>query len=285
MDDALLDSRLKTLIFTCKETGNTKKVAVVSFILLSNQVDEIGIKLGMRPRKKESNEKIHEYLTLLNSIFESNLKVRVFQEEDIGQIKQCETLFLRSRGDIPLSYTRMILEIYYDLRKLEVPNLHEALDLERLETTGFGFASLLSPQARKKKRDDNNLRPLILQKIKEKQASIQKQMESNFNAHQLETAIYLNTVKNSLNEKNKRKIIFNGALKDNISYQMSIEEVFKYLVLGVIFILFSLGIVILIEMSMIPSITSYLNSWSFCLFGGVGFLILIYLKYHRKKGG
>lgn len=282
MDDALLDSKLKTLIHACKETGNVKKVAVVSFILLSNQVDEIGIKLGMRPRKKDSNEKIHEYLTLINSIFESNLKVRVFQEEDIGQIRQCETLFLRRRGDIPLSYAKIILEIYYDLRKLEVPNLHEALDVERLETPELGLASFLTSPIKKRKRNDGNLRPLILQKIKEKQASIQKQMESNFNGHRLETTIYLNTVKTSLDDKNKGKIIINGALKDNISYQMSIEEVFKYLIFGVISILLSLGIVILIEMRMIPSITSYLNSWSFCLFGGVAVLVLIYLKYLRK---
>ena len=44
MSERLLDLKLKRLIQLCKETGNYKKLAVVSFVLVSNMVDEIGIK-------------------------------------------------------------------------------------------------------------------------------------------------------------------------------------------------------------------------------------------------
>jgi hypothetical protein len=58
MNEQLLDLKLKRLIQLCKETHNYKKLAVVSFVLTSNAVDEIGIKLGMRSREKSAGEKI-----------------------------------------------------------------------------------------------------------------------------------------------------------------------------------------------------------------------------------
>ena len=69
MNYSVLDSKLKTLIKVCKETGNYKKLGVVSFILTSNILDEIGLKLGIRPRKrnKSSEEHIFRYMELINS--------------------------------------------------------------------------------------------------------------------------------------------------------------------------------------------------------------------------
>ena len=69
MNYSIIDSKLKTLIVMCKETGNRKKLAVVSFILVSNILDEIGIKLGIRPRKKNKTpeEHIFRYMQLIKS--------------------------------------------------------------------------------------------------------------------------------------------------------------------------------------------------------------------------
>ena len=52
----ILDMKLKNLIFVCKQTGNYKKLAVVGFTLISNLVDEISLKLGIRPRNKDKGE-------------------------------------------------------------------------------------------------------------------------------------------------------------------------------------------------------------------------------------
>ncbi len=79
MSERLLDVKLKRLIQLCKETGNYKKLAVVSFVLVSNAVDEIGIKLGMRTRERGSGENIFEYMKLVNNIFALNFNVSVFK--------------------------------------------------------------------------------------------------------------------------------------------------------------------------------------------------------------
>ena len=74
MSSEISDVKLKSLIQVCKETGNTKKLAVVSFILTSNQVDKIGLTLGFRKRNKSVGETLDEYMTLLNKIFQKNLQ-------------------------------------------------------------------------------------------------------------------------------------------------------------------------------------------------------------------
>ncbi|MFX1502763.1 MAG: hypothetical protein ACFFDH_17510, partial [Promethearchaeota archaeon] len=66
MNLSIIDAKLKNLIQVCKETENYKKLAVTSFILTSNMVNEIGIQLGVRPRNKVSGETIFEYMGLIN---------------------------------------------------------------------------------------------------------------------------------------------------------------------------------------------------------------------------
>ncbi len=80
MNYSLVDSKLKSLIRVCKKTGNDKKLAVVSFILTSNLLDEIGIKLGIRPRDKDIDETIFRYMTLINSVLKMNLKIVLFRD-------------------------------------------------------------------------------------------------------------------------------------------------------------------------------------------------------------
>ena len=235
MNYSVVDAKLKNLIQICKETRNFKKLAVVSFILTSNKVDEVGIKLGIRQRKRLSGEKLFEYMELINKIFEGNLRVTIFQNNHIEKIRECELLFLRNKGNIPYDYIRTMFHAYYELRKLEVPNLHKSMRSDSfLESSQFGFFSFLSPRTHKRK-DSSTLKPLILQKIKEKELTIQDNLKNNFNSQQLETAIYLKTVRSSLASEKKSKIAIHGALKDNINYQKSIEDVYKFFILGILF--------------------------------------------------
>ncbi|MFX0135494.1 MAG: hypothetical protein ACFFDN_17755 [Candidatus Hodarchaeota archaeon] len=125
MNFSVIDAKLKNLIQVCRETGNFKKLAVVSFILTSNKVDEIGIKLGIRHRNRSSGEKLFEYMELINKFFEDNLKISIFQNNYIEEIRDCELLFLRNKGIIPYDYIKTMFHTYYELRKLEVPNLHK----------------------------------------------------------------------------------------------------------------------------------------------------------------
>ncbi len=285
MSDTVLDLKIKSLIQVCKETRNNKKLSVVSFILTSNKLDEIGIKLGIRKRNKKSGEKIFEYMTLINDIFDQNLKIRIIAKELIEVVKKCELLFLRNKGVIPYDYIKSMYHVYYEMRKLEVPNLHNSLIKDIfLESSQLGFFSYLSPHIKRKQNEQNILKPLIIQKIKEKELFIKRELEHSFNSQLFEDAIQLHSVKNSLTKRRKNKIIVQGSLKQNLSYQKSIEDIFKYLVLGLIILLFLLGSIILIEVMYLPTEISGLSSWSFFFLGPAAILILIYIRFFKREG-
>ena len=79
-------------------------------------------------------------------------------------------------------------------------------------------------------------------------------------------------------------MVIQGALKDNISYQESLSELFGYIIIGVILTLLSVGLLILFEMSSFPIITPFIDSWVIYLFIGIIVLIFLYIKF-AKKGG
>lgn len=286
MNNSVLDAKLKNLIQVCKETGNFKKLVVVSFILTSNKVDEVGIKLGIRQRNRVSGEKLFEYMELINRIFENNLKILIFRKEHIEKIRECELLFLRNKGNIPYEYIKTMFHTYYELRKLEVPNLHKSLEHDAfLESSQLGAISFLSPRRRRKQNDSGTLKPLIVQKINERQTDLQHSLQNRLDSQKLETAIYLRSIKNSFIHGKKGKIAIHGALKDNLQYQGSIESIWGYLIIGLILLLGSLGIVILIELNFIHIFSSELNSLVLYLFVGTALLVLTYIKYFRKEKG
>ena len=130
-----MDMKLKTLIHACKQTGNYKKLAVVGFILVSNTIDEIALKLGTRPRNKEKKETLLKYMNVVNEIFENNLQVQIFQDEVVETVKEVELLFHSKRGDLPFDYVRKIIDAYYELRKVKVPNVYKNL-------TGEGYLTI-----------------------------------------------------------------------------------------------------------------------------------------------
>ncbi|MFX1568866.1 MAG: hypothetical protein ACFFCV_10935, partial [Promethearchaeota archaeon] len=279
------DMKLKTLIQVCKETKNTKKLAVVSFILTSNQLDEIGIKLGYRKRDKNLGETLLEYMTNINKIFINTLNIPIFREEQLEIIEECEPLFLITKGDIPFEHIKKIFVVYYDLRKLMVPNLYKELKDE--DFTGnphLGLFSFLSSGNRSRKKDANNLKPLIIHQIKNLQHLNQKELEREFNSEKLENSIHLQAIKKSLESKAKRGIMIQGPLKQNILYQKSIENIYAYFFIGLIILTISLGMILLIELNYFPIQFNSLSNWLFIIFSVAGLLILLYIKQFRREG-
>ena len=127
-----------------------------------------------------------------------------------------------------------------------------------------------------------DLKPLILQRITEKEVKLRKSLQHELNSQKFETAIHLRSIKNSLTKQKTGKIIVQGALKDNIIYQRSIESIFSYFILGLIILLSSLGVVILLELSVIPMYSGGLGSWVLILFLCAAILIYFYIKQFRK---
>ncbi|UCC19888.1 MAG: hypothetical protein JSV62_01015 [Promethearchaeota archaeon] len=283
MNYEIIDAKLKNLIQICKDTQNYKKLAVVSFILTSNRLNEIGINLGVRARNHSSGERIFEYMELINDIFYKNLQVPIFPNEHIDIIRQCEILFLKNKGNIPLEYIKQMFTTYYDLRRMEVPNLHKSLKQEEfLESSKLGIFSFLSSRNTSKNNHTSDLKPLLLQKISEKESNLRKNLQHELNSQNFETAIHLHSLKKSITKQKTGKIIVQGALKDNIIYRKSIESIFGYFILGLVILLVSLGIMILLELSVLPIVSSGLSSLVLIFFTCAVILIYFYIKQFRK---
>ncbi|MFX1467705.1 MAG: hypothetical protein ACFFB8_03510 [Promethearchaeota archaeon] len=282
MKHDIIDVKLKNLIQVCKETQNFKKLAVVSFVLTGNAVDKIGINLGLRPRNRSLGEKVFEYMKLINTFLFTNLNITLFQEQWIAMVKDCEILFLKTKGRLPHDYIKMMFTLYYDLRKLEAPNVYKTMKADNfLGSSELGLYSYLAPTSKKKK-DQNNLTPLILQKLREKERILQKELNYRFNSEKLETMIHLHSVKQSLSLDKKRKITIQGTLKDNLNYQHNIENIVGYFILGIIVLLIALGIVIIYEISVLPSYAGNLSVFAFIFFGSSIPLIWAYMRYIKK---
>ena len=279
-----LDSKLKRLIQICKETSNYKKLAVASFILTSNIVDEIGIKLGLNARLKEKGESIYNYLHRVNTVVEENAQVPLFSNIIMETIHRVEPLFLKKRGDISLEYIQQMYEVYYNLRNLneEVPNVYEATSLEESKRfSPFRMLSFLSGKEPMSKKG-NRIKPLLLHKIQEQEYVLQQHLSQGFEQDKFKSLLQLKTLRKSLNE-NKGKIVLKGSLKDNIIYTHTIEDIIKFAIIGC-FLLFSLvGGISLIEMVLYPSLTPEISFLLLIELLVALACILIYKNYKKKS--
>ncbi len=287
MNYTLIDSKLKSLIRVCKKTGNDKKLAVVSFILTSNLLDEIGIKLGIRPRDKDSDETIFRYMTLINSIFKKNLKIVLFREDIMTTINEIEIQFIKRRADIPSDYIKEMYDIYYDIRKLDIPNLHETFKNELIGLHSEAqLYELMSPGShRSAKKQPDKIKALILHKIHEKEVFIQNQLSKSYDKGLFESAMYLKKVKSSIRDRDKGKIQLTGQLKDNINYQCSLEDILGYCLLGFFGLFFMLGLIITIETIFHPSLTGPMSILFLITYGASAFFFILYWNYFKKEEG
>ena len=284
MSEQLLDLKLKRLIQLCKETGNYKKLAVVSFVLVSNAVDEIGIRLGMRTREKGSGENIFEYMKLVNKIFALNFNVAVFRPEMIHNLSQIELLFLKRQGDINLEQVKGVIEAYYELRKLDVPNLHENINSEMLNRNRtVSMFSFLSGGQSKKRKSENAFNPILMQRIKDEEKALQIQLDHQFDKNAFEKILHLKTVRKNLEQKSRGKIAISGALKDNISYRQSKENIGQLMIFSVIILFAMIGAILLVESFMYGVLSVSISNTTLICFGVIVVLIFINKLYYGKR--
>lgn len=284
MSERLLDVKLKRLIQLCKETGNYKKLAVVSFVLVSNAVDEIGINLGMRTRERGSGESIYEYMKLVNNIFALNFNVSVFKPELIKKLSQTELLFLKRQGNINLEQVKGVFEAYYELQKLEVPNLHEKINSEALNRSRtVSMFSFLSGGQSKKQKSENTLNPILMQRFKDEEKALQIQLEHKFDKNAFEKILHLKTVRNKLEQKSRGKIAISGALKDNISYRQSKENIGQFMIIGLIVLFAMIGVVVLVESFMYGVLSMSISNTTLICVGVIVILIFINKLYYGNR--
>ena len=284
MKEQLLDLKLKRLIQLCKETNNYKKLAVVSFVLTSNTIDEIGIKLGMRPREKNSGEKLFEYMELVNKVFKVNFSVNVFRPELIDILKRIELLFLRKEGELSLEYVKKIFETYYELRKLDVPNLHDNINSDIIDKDRtISLFSFLSGGQNAKRKKENLFNPILLHKFKEEEEALQYQLNKQFSKNTFEKILQLKTIRKGIERKKGGKIVISGSLKDNISYEQSKEQVGQFLVIGIMILFAMIGSVSLIETLMYGLLSVAISNNLLVCFGAIVVLYFVNKTYFSNR--
>ncbi|MFX1480853.1 MAG: hypothetical protein ACFFCI_22435 [Promethearchaeota archaeon] len=282
----LVDAKLKSLIRVCKETQNYKKLAVVSFILTSNLLDEIGIKLGIRPRDNNMGETLLRYIKLINSVLLDNFNVVLFREEVTDTLKVIEPQFLEREGDIPFGYIIEMFTLYYNLRKLDIPNLHSSYESE---FNVFGADSQLSSLLSLSSHQNENhtktqMKPLLLHKLKEQRYSIQNKLRKTYDKTLFENVIYLKKAEEVLKKDEKGKIEVKGRLRDNINYKRSMDEIVGYGIFSVFFVFFLIGLAITIEAVFYPHLTASLGLLLLITFGVSVLFFMLYWHYFRKGG-
>jgi len=279
----IIDTKLKKLIQICKETCNYKKLAVVSFILTSNLLDVIGVKLGLRARNKEKNERLYDYMEKINGVVENNVRSTLFKSSLLEIIRQVEPIFLKMKGDISLEFIQQMFYLYYDLRKLDIPNVYEGLQLDDVyQTPHLKLFSFLSRQNSRKNQDENKIKPLLLYKIQEQERTIQQQLSKQFDKDSFKQILSLKALKKSLNDKTG-KITIKGALKENLNYMNSVENIVKYAIIGCMLTFLLIGSIILVEMIFYPNLTFNISPILLVCFFSSLFFILLYRNYQKRE--
>lgn len=278
MDIQLIDSKLKNLIKLCKISGNYKKLAVVGWILVCNRVNEISTRLGIRTRKKANNESLFMYMQFINQVFSELMKINIFSPEIIEHVKQFEILFLKLRSDVPYNHIKELYAVYYDLRKLDIPNFFEALEVSNIhQYSDLNLFSSIS-QKGKRKKNYNIIKELLLHNIRQKEANLQQSLNTSFNKESFEQVLFLNKIKKLITSKSKRHLSSNENLNTNSLYQISQYTSLKYILIGGIIAFALLGSAVVWESIMLPHLALSLSLYTI-FFLGMG--VILFLVYHK----
>ncbi|MFW9873335.1 MAG: hypothetical protein ACFFG0_09550 [Candidatus Thorarchaeota archaeon] len=276
----IFDLKLKRLIQACKETGNYKKLTVVGFIVTSNLVDEIALKLGMRPRNREkSKELLSEYMNTVNQIFEKNLHIKIFKTEMISTLKEIELLFLRNRGEIPYKHIKNLIFLYYELRKIEVPNLYKGMTGEQFFDSSNLDMLNIDPWRRKQNKEPaSKFKPILLQKIREQEKVVRRNLNKKLDHTNIERAIFLKKIKQTLTDENTHRITIQGSLRDNINFTETKNMFLQYFIGGIISLFLCLIGLVVAEMVLFPNAIPVLGDLLLIFFGIVIIMIFSYKK-------
>lgn len=279
----IIDAKLKNLIKLCTATQNYKKLAVVGFILVSNTVDEISSSLGIRARKKKESEHVFAYLQFVNDAFYELLQLTIIPAEIIEELKLIELLFLKLRGDIPLDHIKDLYEIYFELRKIEVPNVYKSYGMDDIhQYSDLNLFLSLTRNTQKKKPD--NIRQFLAHSISQKEHDLRKSIDGKMDKDSIEQAIMLHKLKTSLTSKTTGRIKTSGKLQTNIFYQLSQQQSLKYILLGGIILFIMLSIVVIWETILFPSIILSINLYLAVFLGIILVLFMVYRHYFQRGG-
>jgi hypothetical protein len=175
----IVDQKLAELTEKCKITRNYKKLGVVFLILIRNKLEEIGAKFCLR----SSDGPSYKYMSFINEFLNANFEFRLFSDDLLTHLKKIESQLSR-RDEVGLYPIKEVIEIYYSLRDINVPNLlEENTELDEFQSghsSLHSYALFRSISQSDSKKDVDQLNSLLLQKVKQKEAQLQRQLKEQY---------------------------------------------------------------------------------------------------------
>ncbi|MBD3253764.1 MAG: hypothetical protein GF383_01660 [Candidatus Lokiarchaeota archaeon] len=282
-----IDENLRKLAVACLKTKNYRKLVDIGYKLLRNYINELGLKLGVRPRDKTKEEFLFQYAELLNSIFYDNFEIYLFSEELVQKLQDIEVFFLPQWRKPTQDMVKELFSIYYDVRKILIPDLYEVIDHESYEE--HVHPSLYAFRFYGKNREesvgstDDAIKSYVSHKLTTQKKAIEKKLKKNYDSSLLKEALYLRKTKEALEKSDNGKIRIRGALKDDLHYKVQNDVTMGFMLLGVCVLFALFGIAALIQVIFTPSLTYALSTFLFASFGFAGFTFYIYYNNYRKE--
>ncbi len=278
------DDLLKILAEFYIRNEDYKKLFNVCFTLIGNEVDKIGIKLGIRPRDKSKREWLYRHMSDINEFLLSNLKIELFDLELIEEIKKIEFSILSSKITFSPASCKILIEIYYSLRKISMPNLCKSL--EEIELPHASNSKFFSGLIGKRDNDldvTTKIKSLILQKINDNQMNLQREMkEAGYSEHLIEKSLRLMDAERIVKRKKGEKVKVKGKLKDNLLYQVKLRSLFKYFILSVFAIFLIVALTTTYETMVYPYALNALNILILLFYGASAALIFMYYNLYER---
>lgn len=290
-DNEELDLKLKALIKLSKENNDSRRAAIVFYLLIRRILNEKGIYLGFAPLISKKERRAFEYMNAINSVMESSFNFHLFDKEMVNKVQKYELLYLKGPSLFSFDSLKELINIYYDLRKLEVPNMyninndicmsesslipaaHQFLLIKNNSRTGLLF----------KKGKEDHLRQYLTLDLTQKEQNIQNTLKKAYNKTSFEQLLHFRKLKQDLKNGISSKFMIKGKIKENSLYRQSLNEIPGFFLLGFAFVFLMLSIVFFIQDFIRPEIAGSFTIISFMLFGSAILIILIYWKLFYQE--
>ncbi len=275
----VLDPKLETLIKLCVKNDNYDRLAKVGYSLVSNALNDIGVKIGIRARNKFLKETACDYVKIINNIVVDNLKIYLIPRGMADQMYVIENQIKRGRN-LTKGYVMKLFDIYFELVKIEVPDLNSGATSSLNVSPGVKLLSFLSSSDQKANKKIDRTSTIFMSKINERQNYLQKQLNRSFNGAQFKEMVYLKGFGDSIKKKNKTSV--EGSLNNNLIYRSSVNDIAAFFLLGGALVMFLLGLATLIESVLFSFLSISLSTLYAMFFGSSAMLFGVFYKYFWK---
>jgi hypothetical protein len=287
-----LDLKLKELVSLSKEVNDSKRAAIVFYLLIRRELNKKGIHLGFSPLISKTEQKAFEYMNKINLAMEKTFHFHLFNKEKVDRVKKYELLYLKGPTSISFDSLKVLITIYYDLRQLDIPNMYRS-SVELQDNTnllGFSAGKFLSLNNQKrqgslfKKASPNHILHYLKLDLEQKEQLAEQKLKVEYDKKQFQQLLYLRKLKKQIREGDSSKISFKGKLKDNAFYQQEINQAPGHFLIGLAALFAMMAVMLFIENFMVPEIVGAFTLISFALFGGAFFIIILYWKlFYQEK--